>query len=162
VIVVKVGGSLYGRADLGPALLACLCTLNEPVLIVPGGGAFAEAIRAFDRLHNLGEERSHWLALESMNTAGAFLRSLGIVAPMLDAVAFCREHDELPHSWIATSDSVAALAARVLRATRLVLLKSVDIPPGTSWNEAANQGWVDVCFPDLVRGLTCAVESRQL
>lgn len=147
MIVVKVGGSLYSRPRLGPDLRAFLDTLPEPLLLVPGGGSFADAVRAFDRLHHLGEEACHWLALDAMNLGGAFLRSLGIAAPMLDAAAFCREHDELPHSWDATSDSVAALAARVFGASRLVLVKSVAIPPGTAWAEAAARGWVDACFP---------------
>jgi aspartokinase-like uncharacterized kinase len=152
VIVVKVGGSLYGRPQLGSELRGFLDSLPEPVLLVPGGGSFADAIRAFDRLHHLGEECCHWLALEAMNLGGAFLRSLGITAPMLDALAFCREHDELPHTWDATSDSVAAFAARVHGASRLILLKSVAIPPGTSWEEAAAHGWVDPCFPRFATG----------
>ena len=162
MIVVKVGGSLYGRPDLGPALLTYLSKLDQPALIVPGGGSFADAVRELDHLHQLGEERSHWLALEAMNMAGAFLRSLGVTAPILDAVAFCREHDDLPHSWNATSDSVAALAARVHRATRLVLLKSVEIRLGTSWDDAANRAWVDGCFPELAKRLTCGIEVCRL
>jgi aspartokinase-like uncharacterized kinase len=159
VIVVKVGGSLYTRPHLGPELKAFLETLPAPMLLVPGGGSFADAVRAFDRLHRLGEEACHWLALEAMNLGGAFLCSLGISAPMLDAVAFCREHDELPHTWDATSDSVAALAARVFRASRLVLLKSVAIPPGTPWEEAAARGWVDPCFPRFAAYCGCPVET---
>lgn len=162
MIVVKVGGSLYDRPRFGPELKAYLETLPEPLLLVPGGGSFADAVRAFDRLHHLGEEACHWLALEAMNLGGAFLRSLGITAPMLDAVAFCREHDELPHTWAATSDSVAALAARVFRASRLVLLKSVAIPPGTPWEEAAARGWVDPCFPRFAANGGCPVEAAVL
>jgi hypothetical protein len=52
----------------------------------------------------------------------------------------------VPHTWDFTTDSIAALAARVANA-RLVLLKSTDIPPGTPWAEAAERGWVDPYFP---------------
>ena len=159
MIVVKVGGSLYDHPKLGPGLRAYLDSLPEPVLVVPGGGPFADTVRELDGIHDLGEEKCHWLALEAMNTAAAFLRSLGITAPILDAVAFCREHDELPHTWAATSDSVAALAARVKHATQLVLLKSVDIPPGTPWDEAAKRGWVDAVFQGLVDDVPFVIEG---
>jgi 5-(aminomethyl)-3-furanmethanol phosphate kinase len=158
MLVVKVGGSLYAHPKLGPALRDYLESLGEPVLLVPGGGPFADAVRAMDRVHGLGDESCHWLALEAMNLGGAFLTSLGIASTVLDAVQFCREHDELPHSWAVTSDSIAALAVRVQRGTRLVLLKSIDIPDGTPWEEAAAQGWVDSHFPSVMRKAAFAVD----
>jgi len=158
VIVVKVGGSLYDHPRLGPALQQYLDSLEEPALIVPGGGPFADAVRELDRIHAPGQEACHWLALEAMNLAGAFLKSLGVTAPILDAVAFCREHDVLPHSWASSSDSVAALTATIHRASRLVLLKSIDLLPGIAWSEAADRGWVDPYFPSLVADVPFAVE----
>jgi hypothetical protein len=64
----------------------------------------------------------------------------------------------LPHSWDVTSDSIAARAALVYGAERLVLLKSVDVPPGTPWDEAAARGWVDAHFSHVVSGAPFAVE----
>ena len=72
-IVVKVGGSLFNQPDLGPRLQAFLGDLTAPTLIVPGGGPTAEAIRAFDRIHRLGEESSHWLALRACTINGHLL-----------------------------------------------------------------------------------------
>jgi 5-(aminomethyl)-3-furanmethanol phosphate kinase len=67
--------------------------------------------------------------------------------------------DSLPHSWDVTSDSVAARAAAVGRASRLVLLKSTDIPPGTPWDVAADRGWVDAYFPTAVADATFPIEA---
>ena len=147
MIVVKVGGSLYDHPRLGPGLRTYLDTLPEPVLLVPGGGEFADAVRKLDALHQLGEESSHWLALHAMNLAGEFLRQLGVKTPMIDALEICMQ---LPHSWDVTSDSIAAHVAISLNASRLILLKSVDIPIGTSWAEAADRGWVDRHFPSIM------------
>src|SRR5262249_46902670 len=137
MIVVKVGGSLYDHPRLGPGLRAFLETLPGPVLLVPGGGPFADAVRQLDAVHRLGEEAAHWLALRSLDAAAEFLKRLplpfGSRLNVLDAFAFAVEDDSrpgaLPHSWAVTSDSIAARAAVVYRADRLILLKSIDIPP---------------------------------
>src|SRR5688572_4689292 len=77
MIVVKVGGSLYDHPRLGPGLRAYLDALApDPVLLVPGGGPFADAVRQLDAAHRLGEEAAHWLALMAMTLAGGFLQQL--------------------------------------------------------------------------------------
>lgn len=178
MIVVKVGGSLYDHPGLGPGLWAYLETLGAPALIVPGGGPFADAVRQLDRVHQLGDEPAHWLALRAMDTAAAFLRRLlgpvvshPVAGPphdsdehswqhlLLDARTFCFHDPALPHSWDATSDSIAARAAAVFGASRLILLKSADIPSHTSWAEAAGCGWVDRHFPELIAQTGLRVEA---
>ncbi|WP_162542113.1 hypothetical protein [Gemmata obscuriglobus] len=42
-------------------------------------------------------------------------------------------------------------------AERLVLLKSVDVPTGSSWEDAAANGWVDAHFPRVAALLRCPV-----
>ena len=74
MIVVKVGGSLYDWPGLGPALRAFVAALDPaPVLLVPGGGDFADAVRKLHGVHGLTEEQSHWLALESLWAPAGFL-----------------------------------------------------------------------------------------
>lgn len=156
MIVVKVGGSLYDHPQLGPGLRVYLDSLGEPVLLVPGGGPFADAVRKLDALHHLSEENSHWLALHAMNLAGNFLTSLGITSTILNAAEF---ESGLPDSWDVTSDSIAARAAVIHRAARLILLKSIDIPLGSSWSEAAEHGWVDLHFPTIIETANLSVEA---
>lgn len=173
MIAVKVGGSLYDHPGLGPGLRAYLESLDAPALLVPGGGAFADAVRQLDAAHQLGEAESHRLALTSLVVTGGFLRSLvpqskwvshpsiGKVPDrgILDAAAFCHLEPTLPHSWAVTSDSIAARAAVVYGASRLVLLKSIDIPPGTPWADAADRGWVDRHFPAVVSAQSLHIET---
>jgi hypothetical protein len=84
------------------------------------------------------------------------------VVRLLDALTFAREDEArpgaLPHTWSVTTDSIAARAALVFRAERLVLLKSVDIPPNTPWAIAAAHGWVDEHFPHIAQTLSCPIE----
>jgi hypothetical protein len=63
-----------------------------------------------------------------------------------------RQPDRLPHCWAVTSDSLAARVAGVAGA-RLILLKSVSLPDGSAWQEAARCGIVDEGFPTLVGSL---------
>jgi aspartokinase-like uncharacterized kinase len=179
MIVVKVGGSLYDWPGLGPSLRAFVAALEpSPVLLVPGGGDFADAVRKLHTVHGLTQEQSHWLALESLwAPAGFLVRLLGasVLLPamppveqwgrahVLDPYGFC--HDtapDLPHTWEVTTDSIAARAAVVWKADRLVLLKSIDVPPGTSWDEAAARGWVDGYFTRAVAGFAGRVEAVNL
>ena len=182
MIVVKVGGSLYDHPHLGPGLRAYLDTLApSPVLLVPGGGDFANAVRKLDTTHQLGEEASHGLALWAVDLAGEFLHRLlnppnpptpfpkreggantappSLLGKGVGGLGSCDFLDTLPHTWAVTSDSIAARAAVAYRAERLVLLKSIDIPPGTPWVEAAQRGWVDPHFPTLVADAPFPVEA---
>ena len=168
MIVVKVGGSLFDHPRLGPGLTAFLDHFTEPVVLVPGGGLVANTVRTLDRLHHLGEETAHWVALRSLGVTAEFLERLLPKREhirVLDVVAFAiaddRKPDALPHAWSVTSDSLAARAATVLGAARLVLLKSVAIPAGTAWEDAAKRGWVDNHFPVAIRKSSLAVEAIQ-
>ena len=149
MIVVKVGGSLYDHPALGPGLLKLVESLAPAeILLVPGGGPVADAVRELDRKHGLGEETSHWLALRALDVTAQLLRALvlGSRLTVLDCFAFAQEDESrpgaLPHTWSVTTDSLAARAAVVFRAERLVLLKSVDVPPKTPWARAAANGAV--------------------
>ncbi len=175
MIVVKVGGSLFDSPTLGEALRAFVESLAPAeVLLVPGGGPVADAVRELDRTHGLGEEAAHWLALRALGVTKAFLelvakrptppspfplgRGVGVLDPFTFALEDEARPGSLPHTWSVTTDSIAARVAVVFRAERLVLLKSVDITPGTPWEEAAAFGWVDTHFPQIAATLACPVE----
>lgn len=174
-VVVKVGGSLFDLPGLRRHLRTWLGGRDTArVLLVPGGGLTADAVRALDRAQRLGEETAHWLALRAMTLNAHFLAGLLGAAdvvgeleaaeggwrqgrvPVLDGYAFARADearpDHLPYSWDVSSDSIAARAAVVARAQRLVLLKSVTVPAGTGWQESARQGWVDGHFARVAGG----------
>jgi aspartokinase-like uncharacterized kinase len=184
--VVKVGGSLYDWTDLGPRLAEWLRPLvRQGVLLVPGGGPTADVIRRLDRDHELGEEAAHWLALRALALNAHFLTALlpgsavarledvprlaqqGIL-PILDAHAFAQDDEprpgHLPHTWAVTSDSLAVRVADVAGAGRLLLLKSVTVPAGVDWSEAARCGFVDEYFPEALarRATAFAVEAVNL
>jgi aspartokinase-like uncharacterized kinase len=169
--VIKVGGSLFDLPDLGPRLRNWLAERpSGEVILVPGGGPAADVVRQYDRLHTLGEERAHWLALSALTLNAHFLASLLPCAvivpdaqalatewlqgkiPILDPYAFAHADEGqlgcLPHCWTVTSDSLAARVARVAEAGELILLKSVSLPAGMDWTEAGKRGLVDAYFAE--------------
>lgn len=153
---IKVGG---GLAPI-PGALEVVCTAirdagrSVPIVVVPGGGPFADAVRAFGRTHRLSADAAHWMALLAMDQyAQALLERIegatlveeaGAVAAAVDPAGvavlapsrWMRAADVLPHTWDATSDSVAAFVAGALDVDHLVLVK-----PSVS-----NDDVVDRCF----------------
>jgi aspartokinase-like uncharacterized kinase len=136
--VVKVGGGL-GDSAL-PALCRALGELGtrHPLLVVPGGAAFADAVRDADRRFGLSSAAAHRMAILGMEQFGWLLSELipgavrtadltqlagGRTAVLLPAAL---PLDPLPESWQVTSDSIAARVAQEAGAGRLVLVKEVD------------------------------------
>lgn len=156
LVVVKIGGSLFDHPALGPGLRRWIA--EQPparYLFVPGGGALADVIRNYHRVHGVDEETCHLLAIETMAINGRVIESLVPGAETVDVVRFCMEDKSRPnaltHDWRVTSDSIAARVAEVEKASRLILLKSTDVPEGTDWPEAARRGFVDAMLPEIVQ-----------
>jgi aspartokinase-like uncharacterized kinase len=140
-LVVKVGGGLLAAHGLAGLRRACEevseLSRNRPVLVVPGGGPFADAVRAADAGGQLGDELAHRLALAAMDQLGtvlarllpaaeptATLRAPATLGLLLAAPAFAGCAG-IPESWAVTSDSLAVLAAGAIGAGEAILLKAV-------------------------------------
>ncbi len=137
-LVVKLGGSLYNHL---PGIIPVLSASPRPLMIVPGGGPFANAVRRA----GLDNETAHWEAIAAMGQFGRYAASFGLritdrlivpETPVIFLPFRClRENDPLPHSWDVTSDTIAAWVAAELRLD-LLLVKSVDgIGTGTLMEE---------------------------
>jgi aspartokinase-like uncharacterized kinase len=139
--VVKVGGGLAREA--GEDALRALCRAigeagrRHRLVVVPGGGSFADAVRECDRRYGLSDVVAHRMAILAMEqfawllselipgaVRSASLEGAGPVSVWLPASA--RVDEQLPASWEVTSDSIAAWVAREAGAGRLVLVKPVD------------------------------------
>ena len=141
--VVKVGGGLLARASaLDEVLTAVVDTANgRRLVVVPGGGPFADAVREADARFGLPDTTAHWMAILAMDQYALLLVSrrpeLALVrsaaeaelaldarrVPVLAPSEWLRAADPLPHSWDVSSDSLAAWIAGALGARGLALLK---------------------------------------
>jgi aspartokinase-like uncharacterized kinase len=179
--IIKVGGSLLDWLDFPRRMTEFLDARQaadhaERMVLIAGGGPAADLVRALDRVHGLGEETAHRLALHAMDLTAIILtellpgtvavqsfdtlsavRSAGaipVLAPRLILAEVERSgQNGLPASWDVTSDTIAAWIALQTAADRLILLKSAPLPLGTTRLEAARLGLVDSMFCIVARPL---------
>jgi len=164
-MIVKLGGSLASSQHLGPWLDALAHGAGR-VVIVPGGGPFAQAVRAAQDPMRFDDRAAHRMALLAMEQYGCALASLRAALAVAHSAADIRAYrragklpvwapsrmvlraKDVPWSWEVTSDSLAAWLARVLRARLLLLVKSIaplDAPARAA--DLAARGVVDAAFP---------------
>lgn len=170
--VVKVGGSLFA-GDFLPGWLAALATHGGGrVVIVPGGGPFADQVRAAQARWRFGDTAAHRMAMLGMAQYGMMLSGLQpglVVAPDEDAIRLAWRQRSVPVwtppgvaiqglrcDWSLTSDSLAAWLAARLRARQLLLVKSVRIDaPSIGAEELARHGVIDPRLPELLNDARC-------
>jgi len=179
-LLLKVGGSLGRSTALRPLLQRiALLAHRRRLLVIPGGGAFADLVRDQMGRLRIDERTAHHMALLAMDQYGLLLSSLSrrstgvdnlraaeLVAeagrvPILLTASLIRREPALERSFRLTSDSIAAFLAGRLKATHLVLLKSVRKPVERVRDRAgaealARRGVVDPLFPEMLPASTTA------
>jgi aspartokinase-like uncharacterized kinase len=114
------------------------------LVVVPGGGDFADTVRRLDKKFNLDKRVSHKMAILAMDQYGLLLSDLSagslVVRQFDQAVSACDsgnlaiflpsqvmfEEDPLENSWDVTSDSIALYIAYRLGAERVLFVTDVD------------------------------------
>ena len=161
--VIKIGGGLLAVPDALDHVVQTLrsvCTTDRRLLVVPGGGPFADAVRDVDAAMPLDASAAHWMAILGMDQYAYLLASrlpnarfterleelASIHAtgglPVFAPSRLLRAVDPLPHCWDVTSDSIAAWISHHLRATQLILIKTSAA--------ASSEAVVDACFHRLM------------
>ncbi len=164
-VLVKLGGSLARH----PALAAWLAAVRDAPgppgrLVVPGGGPFADAVRALEVPLGLDATTAHRCAVLAMQQYGLMLvaRAPGLrpVETEDEIAALARDGaagvwlpwrlagttPELEPSWAVTADSIAAWLATRLRARALVIVKA-RTPPAAEVDALTAAGILDAAFP---------------
>lgn len=151
--IVKLGGSLWDAPVLRDWLDAA-ARAPRPVTIVPGGGPFADAVRAAQPVMGFDDRAAHRMAILAMQQYAEALAALEPRLPLLadpSSEGVCiwspwpsaADASDLRPSWDITSDSIAAWLAARSGAEMLVLVKSAPVPEGTTLARLAGDGIVD-------------------
>lgn len=146
-IIVKIGGKiLENKENLESTILQFkyICEKNfvQKIIIIPGGGTYANFVRMLDKKISIGDELSHWMAIFAMNNNGNRINQVYCQLTCftnLDELKKSKEKiviflpydflyqlDELPHSWSVTSDSITLYIAHHLGLKDCFLIKDID------------------------------------
>lgn len=167
-LVLKVGGSLAETGRLA-GVLSIIAGARRPVIVVPGGGQFADKVRDLQNVMQLDDRSAHKLAMLGMHqmaeiyfakeprfapadSAESISRVLASGSvPVWLPFQMCQNDETIPADWTITSDGLAARLAERLGGLPVVLLKSIDVDAAVPLEQLADDDVVDAAFPGIVR-----------
>ena len=146
VIVLKLGGSLMRSKELVVWLENIFSrTRDNIIIVIPGGGEFAENIREIQKQLNFNNKIAHKMALLAMCQYGYFLTGINADIKILKNTKMpCLDKNiggsflwlpddllenisEITGNWDFSSDSISLWLATYLTADKLVIVKSKKI-----------------------------------
>lgn len=161
MIVIKLGGSLYNTPELRLWLHRLTeISLVTPIVIVPGGGPFADQVREAQTHHHFNDSVAHHMALIAMKQFGLMLMALETKCQPFDAHKpeqplsvwlpddVLLSEPTLIHSWDLSADSLALWFASKLEAEKLFLVKHVHVS-STSIHQLTHDYVIDRHFAKL-------------
>jgi aspartokinase-like uncharacterized kinase len=179
MVVIKLGGSLLASGKLKE----CLDKIESDyqgraVVLVPGGGVFAEQVRIAQRKWQFNDMAAHWMALLAMQQMavliGAFKPQFALTRGIPDSNYPCicvwaadfgdlimmdliDSYGDLTNRslWNITSDSISAWLAGKLNADELILVKSVSIDDNQTVQELTEKQVVDAAFGHFIQQASC-------
>lgn len=173
--VIKLGGSFYDSPDLNDWLKTIVQFGSGKVVVVPGGGPFAEKVRQAQEQHEFNDHIAHHMALSAMDQFGLFLigiaqsNGLELVAarsqqeieqviseqrlPIWLPSHHLSTNSDIPQNWQVTSDSLAGYLALQLKAQQLVLIKHCkSMIEDTRFEVLELEGIIDNNLKNYARG----------
>jgi 5-(aminomethyl)-3-furanmethanol phosphate kinase len=165
--VIKLGGSLAESARLA-SILDIVGRARASIVIVPGGGTFADAVRRAQADFKFSDPAAHRMALLAMHQTGLMLAALhsrlkpaetlaglrrvvaGGAIPVWLPFKLAHVDRTITADWSTTSDGLAARLAERLGSAPVVLIKSCRIAKGSSIVALAREGIVDAAFKAIV------------
>jgi len=169
VKVVKVGGSLERCSNLKAYLSKIDEHYPSDLIIVPGGGVFADTVRQTQQRWQFEDVRAHRMAIIAMQQMALLFQSIMSSFRFADSLQEINERAGngerliwwpdfklleqagIAASWDVTSDSLAAWLAGAVNADELILVKSAEIPAGWDLSELTRLRIVDPCFIEFTK-----------
>ncbi|WP_246160684.1 amino acid kinase [Aureimonas fodinaquatilis] len=167
LLIIKVGGSSISSPDLKVWIESIEQTIR-PVVLVPGGGPFADTVRRYQKVIGFDDDAAHHMAILAMEQFGRAIVSLGnrlVAVATKEAIRKALSENKIPvwmpaklalrageigRNWSVTSDSLAAWLAGQFSGCSLCLIKQLDLPEGSTLHAISRAGVVDQAFARLL------------
>ncbi len=165
--VIKIGGSLYDSKYLVQWLNSISEYTSKNIIIVPGGGPFADQVRLADEKFCLGAY-AHNMAVMAMQQYANVLASLCPAMALAHSIEsvhqiwgeskvaiwepyeMVRDQCTLDKTWDITSDSLAVWLTSILEIKNLLLIKSSkQVLETTNLEIFAKNGCIDLALQEL-------------
>lgn len=167
MIVIKLGGSLAASGKLK----LCLDKIERSyqsmaVVIVPGGGVFADQVRSVQQQWQFDDRTAHLMAILAMQQMALLFKALKPRFTVVPSIAELHgrqsvsiwspdvpelDKADIPSSWDVTSDSLSAWLAKTLAADELILVKSGNIDADFDVLKLVQEQVVDVSFHEFTQ-----------
>jgi len=146
------------------SLRQCLNTIEQKVkdrvVIVPGGGLFADQVRLAQKQWEFNDEVAHEMAILAMQQMALLFKSIKPSFLISNTVSIKADNkiviwspdikqlnqEGIEANWDITSDSLAGWLANQIQADELILVKSAEISEKMTINQMQKQGLVDKAF----------------
>ncbi len=163
MIIIKIGGSLYDSPFLKEWLDSLASIENQQIIIVPGGGPFADQVRSATEQWKIDEIPAHYMAVMAMQQYAYLLSSLNDKITLLHSFEDFSKNTsdsclmmwlpyndvahkcDFPENWQTTSDSLAVWLADTIKAQKLCVVKCADLG-NKSYQEIIDLNIVDEYF----------------
>ncbi|HIL41629.1 MAG: uridylate kinase [Methylococcales bacterium] len=167
--VIKLGGSVSRSQELYSWIRAIIDLSDERIVIVPGGGGFADQVRSLQAYWHFNDSVAHEmaiLAMQNMAVCYAGLDSALQVATSLEDINGILSQGRVPvwsptlswldqqnvaHSWDVTSDSLSVIIAQALAAKQLILVKSLRVSKAITIAELVEREIADKAFSRYIK-----------
>ena len=166
--VIKLGGSLLSSGRLNEWLSIIVEFGKGKLVIVPGGGCFADQVREAQKKWRFDDKAAHQMALLAMEQTAYLLKSVAPDLSLTDSTEGieevvnlnkvpvwlpCKMIDtcqDITSNWNVTSDSLALWLAGKLNAEHTMLVKSLSASNRNA-RQLSDFNMVDKAFPEFVK-----------
>lgn len=179
MIVLKLGGSLLSQAVLQQWLSLASEKGKGQLIIVPGGGVFADQVRSTQKQWQYNDKIAHQMAILAMHQMALLFQGLVAELVLINKITLIKENLQqkkvlvwlpnineldalaIPATWDISSDTLAVFLAKQLQADKVFLVKSVQIPKISNLQQLTKAGIVDNACAATAENLGVKVQCLQ-
>ena len=170
--VLKLGGSWLKNRKLNDLLQYLILYNNSDIVLVVGGGIFADAVRLSQKFLKFDDQFANYLAIKATENYAESINSVFPEIRLTKNLNELKKKDGLKiwlpgetlnnestftKNWNSTSDSIACWLGRKISAKGVIFVKSLNFEKNQSFNlrDLQNKGILDENISNYTNKNTC-------